>query len=739
MDDRRADSRMIKRIKFVAIVLGVVCFAAVIVKLFYMQVINYDFYQSKAENLQTRDITLYPTRGTIYDTNMKPLAISANTEMLILMGNKLESDEQRAMIAAALSEILELEYETVRKKTRDTSSYIVISRGIEKDKADAVREFISKNKLSSCMYMLEDSTRYYPYSNFLAHVLGFVGSDEQGLAGIEYMYDDVLSGTVGRMVTATNVSGDELPFEYETYFEAVDGNSLVLTIDEVLQHYLEKNLEIAYNDNNVQESAIGIVMDVNTGAVLAMATYPDYDPNNAFTIVDTELAHQIDMIEDANEKAAAKSNALYKQWSNQAVSLAYHPGSTFKIITASIALEENVVDLNTTFVCSGSYTVGVERIHCWRSYNPHNTQNLALAIQNSCNPAFIQMGLMIGKETFTKYFEAFGLRSKTGVDLPGETTGLYNLKQEIDLAVYSFGQNFSVSPLQLITAVSAVANGGTLLKPYIVKEILTPDGSVVQSNSRTEVRQVISEETSAIMRELVESVVTVGTGKNAYTAGYRVAGKTGTTEKIAEQLQEGKELRIASFVAFAPADDPEIAVLIILDEPTGDTVTAGITVAPVIRRFMEEAMPYLGVEPQYTEEELENQDITIPDLRGMTLSDANDRLKWLGINGATNGSGEKVVDQLPAPGSVVSNTATVMLYMESSAPQKQITMPDLSGMSLEKARSTLQSIGLYVRVTGAKNGTGNIAVIKQDVPGGETVNYGQVITIELSDLDQRAD
>ena len=739
MDDRRADSRMIKRIKFVAIVLGVVCFAAVIVKLFYMQVIKYDFYREKAENLQTREIILYPSRGTIYDTNMKPLAVSANNEMLILMGNKLKTDEERAMIAAACSEILELDYESMRQKTQSRSSYIVISRGIEKDKADRLRAFISENKLSQCMYFLEDSTRYYPYSSFLAQVIGFVGADEQGLAGIEYMYDDILSGTEGRMVTATNVSGDELPFEYETYYEAVDGNSLVLTVDEVLQHYLEKNLEIAYNDNNVQESAVGIVMDVNTGAILAMATYPDYDPNNAFTIVDTELAAQIDMIEDANEKAAAKSNALYKQWSNQAVSLAYHPGSTFKIITAAIALEEAVVDLTTNFYCSGSQVVGVNRIHCWRSYNPHYNQNLAQAIQNSCNPAFIQMGLKIGKETFDKYFEAFGLKSKTGVDLPGETTGLYNLKQEIDLAVYSFGQNFSVSPLQLITAVSAVANGGTLLKPYIVKEILDADGKVVQSNSRTVVRQVVSEETSSIMRELVESVVTVGTGKNAYTAGYRVAGKTGTTEKIAEQLQEGKELRIASFVAFAPANDPEIAVLIILDEPTGDTITAGITVAPVIRRFMEEAMPYLGVEPQYTEEELKNKDITIPDLRGLTLADANDRLKRLGINGSSSGTGNVIVDQLPAPGSVVSNTATVMLYMESSAPVKQITMPDLTGMSLEKARSTLQSIGLYVRVTGAKNGTGNIAVIKQDVPRGEIVNYGQVITIELSDLDQRAD
>ena len=737
MSNKRADKSMLIRIKVVAIFLAIACFAAVIVKLFYMQVIDYDFYQSKAENLQTREKILYPTRGTIYDTNMKPLAISANTEMLILMGNKLKDDFQRADIALALSEILEVEYNDIHKKTQNKSSYIVIQRGIEKEKADVIREYISENELATCMYMLQDSTRYYPYNNSLSHVLGFVGSDEQGLSGIEYMYDDILGGTVGRIVTATNAKGEELPIEHETYYEAEDGNSLVLTIDEVLQHYLEKNLEIAYNDNKVQQNAIGIVMDPNTGAILAMASYPDYNPNDAFTIVDTELADKIAGIEDENEKSAARSNALYKQWSNRAVGFTYYPGSTFKILTASMGLEEGVISPSSKFTCLGSVKVGVETIHCWRSYNPHGTQDLEHAIMNSCNPAFIQIGFKIGKENFTKYVNAFGLRSKTGVDLPGEATGLYNLNQEIDLAVYSFGQNFSLTPIQLLTSVSAVANGGMLLQPYIVKEVLDSEGNVVESFGRNEIRQVISKQTSDTMREMLENVVTVGTGKNAYTMGYRVAGKTGTTEKIADQ-QEGEELRISSFVAFAPADDPQIAVLILLDEPTVQPVTAGITVAPVIRRFMEEAMPYLGVEPQYTADELKNKDITIPDIVGMTLAEANAALKAVGINGSSNGTGDRVQAQLPVAGSVVSNSATVIMYMDGQAPQTTITMPDLSGMTLERAKSTLQSRGLYVKITGAQ-GSGNIVVTKQDVEAGSTVAYGQVITIEMSDLDQRAD
>ena len=731
---------MLIKLRIIAILLSFVLFSAVIVRLFYMQVLNYDFYESRAMSNQTRDKTLYPARGTIYDTNMKPLAISASTEMLILMGNKLESDEQRAYIAENLSGILGLSYGEVFTKTQKTSSYIVISRGVEKDAADEVRAFIKANKgYDKFLYFLNDSTRYYPYGNFLSHVLGFVGSDEQGLSGVEYYYNEELSGTVGRSVTATNPRGDEMPFEYEIYYEAEDGHSLVLTIDEVLQHYLEKNLEVAYNDNKVRQSVTGIVMDVNTGGILAMASYPDFDPNSPFVITDEEMVLELAGIKNDEERNAKRSEELYKQWNNKAISFTYYPGSTFKIITASTGLEEGAISTSSTFVCNGHYKVGTRSISCWKSDGSHGTQTLAKAIQNSCNPAFMQIGFKIGKEIFSKYVEAFGLREKTGIDLPGEAVGLYNLKQDIDLAVYSFGQNFTITPIQLITAVSAVANGGTLLKPYIVKEVLDKDGNVLQSFGRNEVRQVVSKDTSETMCGLLEGVVKYGTGKNAYVAGYRVCGKTGTTEKIAEQLQTGADdLRVSSFVAFAPADNPQIAVLILLDEPTVQPVTGGLTVAPVIRRFLEEAMPYLGVEPQYTEDELKSKDVTVPNILGLTLDKANAVLKAAGINGITSGSGDTVTDQLPAAGSIISNNANVMIFMGGSAPDTPITMPDLSGMSLDRAQKTLQNIGLYVKVEGVKTSSGNIVVTKQSIESGETVKYGDVITIELSDMDQRA-
>ncbi len=731
---------MLRRLRFTAVVLSFLLFSLVIVRLFYMQVINYDFYETRAMSNQTRDKTLYPARGTIYDTNMKPLAISASTEMLILMGNKLESDEQRAYIAENLSGILGMSYGDVFAKTQSTSRYIVISRGVEKDAADEVRAFIKANSgYDKFMYFLNDSTRYYPYGNFLSHVLGFVGSDEQGLSGIEYVYEEELSGTVGRSVTATNPRGDEMPFEYEIYYEAEDGHSLVLTIDEVLQHYLEKNLEVAYNDNKVRQGVTGIVMDVNTGGILAMATYPDFDPNEPFVLTNDDVVKELATIKDADERNAKRSEELDKQWNNKAVSFTYYPGSTFKIITASTGLEEGVISTSSTFICGGSYKVGTRSISCWKSDGSHGTQTLAKAIQNSCNPAFMQIGFKIGKELFTKYVEAFGLREKTGIDLPGEAVGLYNLTQDIDLAVYSFGQNFTITPIQLITAVSAVANGGTLLKPYLVKEILDKDGNVLESFGRTEIRQVISSETSEIMCGLLEGVVKYGTGKNAYVAGYRVCGKTGTTEKIAEQLQTGADdLRVSSFVAFAPADNPQIAVLILLDEPTVQPVTGGLTVAPVIRRFLEEAMPYIGVEPQYTEDELKSKDVTVPNILGLTLEKANAVLKAAGINGITSGSGDTVTDQLPAAGSIISNNANVMIFMGGSAPDTPITMPDLSGMTLDRAQKTLQNIGLYVKVEGIKTGTGNVIVTKQSIESGETVKYGDVIIIELSDMDQRA-
>ncbi|MEA5038890.1 MAG: penicillin-binding transpeptidase domain-containing protein [Clostridiaceae bacterium] len=742
---RKAESKTRRRVWVLAVCFGILAFAAVAVRLFQLQVFDHEFYEAQAASLQTRDKVIYPTRGTIYDCNGKPLAISADTEMVTLEAVKIDSDEQGLLIAQKLSEILGLDYDDVLAKVQKRASYAVIKRGVEKDVADQIRAFVKENKLDS-VFLSADSTRYYPYGNFLSNVLGFVGSDEQGLGGLEIQYEDELAGTPGRIVTATNAKGEEMPFEYEMYYEPEEGHSLILTIDEVLQHYLEKNLEVAYKDNNVQVGTMGIVMDVNTGGILAMACYPDFDPNTPFTLTDQEAAAEIAAMTDSDAQKKARSDALYAQWNNKTISYTYYPGSTFKIITASSALEEGVINLDSTFTCTGHITVGGRSIACWRYYNPHGTQTLSQAIQNSCNPAFVQIGLRLGAEKFSKYVSAFGLREKTGIDLPGEAVGLFNLNQEIDLAVYSFGQNFTITPLQLITAVSAVANGGTLLQPHVVKEIVDSEGNLIQSFDRTEVRQVISKQTSETMAQLLEGVVKVGTGKNAYTAGYRVAGKTGTTENIAKEQAAAKQgisaqYRISSFIAFAPADNPQIAVLIVLDEPTVAPVTGGITVAPVIRRFMEEAMPYLNVNPVYTEDELQEKDVTVPDVIGLSYSEAENKLQGVGLQVRTEGEGSTVTDQLPRAGTQISGKSKAVLYLGGAAPQKTVVVPDLSGLSLDEATTQLQSRGLYIRVSGgaAYSDTGNIVVTKQDVDPETELSYGGVVTVEVSDLSQRSE
>ena len=768
---RKADRRTRRRIAFATVLFCILCSAAVICRLAWLQIINQEFYEKRALSSQTRDITIYPTRGTIYDTNGKPLAISAATQMLIvnprqirpressdlsdaerlLLGLDLEAkytltDQQKdtvknyriELLVAELPGLLEeLDAETVRTKTTADNAYQVLARGVEKDRVDAIRRFMNDNKLVGPLYFAEDSTRYYPYGSFLAHVLGCVGTDEQGLTGLEKKYDELLTGTAGRAVTLTDANGNALSEDYEQYYPAEEGHSIVLTIDEVLQHYLEKNLEIAYNDNDVQGSAIGLVMDVNDGGILAMASYPDFDPNDPFVLAE-DVQAEIDAITDAEKKATARSNAVYQQWSNKCVSFLYYPGSTFKIITTAAALEEGLVSENSQFYCSGSLKVdGWDRpISCWKKAG-HGPQNLAQVLQNSCNPAIMNIGFSLGQMRFTEYVEAFGLRDKSGIELTGEAVGLYNMKSNVDLAVYSFGQNFSLTPLQMITAVSAVANGGTLLEPHIVKEVLNADGTVLESHQRTEVRQVISKETSDLMREMLESVVQVGTGKNAYIAGYRVAGKTGTTENIERKNKDKEDVYVTSFVAFAPADNPQIAVLILLDEPTVGNISGGINTAPVVRRFLEEALPYLDIDPIYTEAEQASKSVIMPDLTGMSYSDAEAALKKLGMTCTSQGSDARVTDQVPAANATVASNTKAVLYLGGSKPEKQVTVPDLTGKSLNNARTALQNLGLYVLVSGGVS-DGSQTVTKQDVTQGTQVAYGTVVTVETSDTSQQS-
>ena len=739
----KTDKSQRGRILFLMAVLGVLCFVGIFVRLVWMQVFRYDFYLEKALSQQTADKVLYPVRGTIYDAKGKPLAISASTEMVTLEAKKIDSEEQGLLIAEGLSEILGLEYEEVLEKVQKKASWAMLKRGVEKDEADAVRAFVKEHKLDS-VYLSADSTRYYPYGSFLSHVLGFVGTDEQGLGGLESYYDDVLTGTEGRVVTSVSANGTELAEDYEIYYPAQDGKNLNLTIDVVLQQYLEKNLEIAYRDNNVAEHASGIVIDVKTGAILAMAGYPDFDPNEPFTITSQSVLDKLAAITDPEKLAEERSKALYAQWRNNNISYTYSPGSTFKTITASAALEEGTLNTNTSFYCPGfKYVDNWGNIRCWK-HEGHGSENLFQAVQNSCNPAFMTIGEALGKENLKKYVEAFGLLNKTGIDLPGESLGMFNLNSNIDLAVYSFGQNFTVTPLQMISAIGAVANGGSLMQPYVVSSITDANGTVVESFAPTVQRQVMSARNSELMREILESVVTVGTGKNAYIAGYHVAGKTGTTEKIDKQNQifqeTGKEveLRIASFYAFAPADDPQIAILILLDEPNVDNIGGGTCVAPAVRRFLEEALPYLNVDPTYTEAELAVKDVTMPDITGMTIKQAEAAMKKAGISYRVVGSDTTVTAQLPAAGSVISNSSTAILYLGTPAQSNLVTVPDLTKKSPEAARAALERLGLYIHTTGAQFNDSGAVVYKQEQLAGQQVPYGSVIHVELSDPSQLA-
>lgn len=737
--NKRADSGLYFRILFIAVLLGVVAFVGIGARLFTLQVIQYDKYSEKAKSQQTKDKTITPNRGGIYDTNMKPLAMSASTEMVTIEAIKIKTDEEAQLIAKNISEILGLEYESVLKKAQSKTTYAVLKKGVEKDVADKVRAFVKENSITS-IFLVPDSTRYYPFGNFASHVLGFVGSDQQGLDGIESLYEKYMKGIPGRLVTATNIKGEEMPFSYETYVDAVDGNDVVLTIDEVIQHYVEQNIKVAYDDNGVEQYVASIVMDVKTGGILAMASTPEYDPNQPFVIANKKTQAYLDTLQgDAKETEFKKE--LSAQWRNKMVSDTYNPGSTFKIITAAMALEENVVPEGWTFNCTGSIMVpGWNKpIKCWKD-GGHGVQTFEQAVENSCNPAFITIGRMVGVSNFSKYFKAFGLNEKTGIDVSGESKGIYyneSSMTEVDLAISSFGQGFQITPIQLLTAVSAVANDGYLMKPHLVKEVRDKDGNVLESFEKEPLRQVVSEETSKKVMKILEGVVSNGTGKNAYVPGYRVGGKTGTSEKKLLQAQTGEKKYITSFVAVAPADDPKIAVIVLLDEPTKYPISGGVQAAPVVRKIIEDTLPYLNVAPVYTEAELAVKDVNVPSVTEMTEAQAATALKALGFKYKKVGTGEKVTEQMPIAGSAVPPSVEIVLYMGEERPKDMVSVPDLTGMSYEKAKATLKGINLYMSSGGIVS-SNSLTVRKQSVAPGEKVVAGTVITVELSDKNQSA-
>lgn len=697
--------------------------------LIYAGLINGEENRLKAERNQLSDTQIAAERGTIYDSNMNVLAKSASAWLVYINPSQIKNDTQKELVVNGLSQILGVDADSVRTKAEKTKTgYQKIAGEVETDVKEALEAYIDENKdnkLSTIIGIDPDTKRYYPYSSFASTIIGFTNSDDQGVGGIEMQYDDDLTGVSGRIITAKNAQQGSMSSDYETTYDAKPGESLVLTIDEVIQYYLEQGLEQALVDTGAKY-AYGIVMDTDTGAILGMTSKPDFDLNNPRKISNAALSETIAAITDDTQRAQATTNALYAQWRNRTISDTYEPGSVFKTIVVSAALEEGVVDLNTTYTCTGGIQVADNYQRCWKA-GGHGHETLTQGLMNSCNPFFITIGQSLGKERFYKYFEAFGLTEKTGIDLPAEAKPVagktYHALESMgisELSSSSFGQTFQVSPIQMITAVNTIANGGKLMQPYVVDSKLDSDGNVVYKTTPTVKRQVISEKTASTVADMMEQVVSIGTGKNAYVAGYHVAGKTGTSEKIGTD-----GAYIASFAGFAPADNPEISILIAIDEPTGDH--GGSTVAaPITGMLLEKILTYLNVEPQYEDDELSSISSVAPSLVGKTVGDAKVAASKFTVK--VVGSGEKVLSQTPAAGQQMRSGGVIVVYTEENAAKQTATVPNLCNMSMSQANSAAVNAGFNIRLSGTTN-SGEVLSYKQSVNAGEKAEIGSVITV----------
>lgn len=730
-------SKLMRRCLIIMSCILLLGFGTAILRLTQLTVVDgQDLYQDAVEQ-QLADTTISARRGSIYDKNGTVLAQSATVWKVVLSPNNFENDTERTIVSKGLSEILGIEQENIYQKAKSNSYYSVVKRQIESDTRDKVLEFIDKiekeNDITGVIDLLEDYKRYYPYNEFASSVIGFTGSDDQGLAGLEYQYNEELTGTPGRLVTAKNGNMTEMPFQYEQKVDAVDGNSLVLTIDETIQHIMEKYLDQGILENDVYNRAVAVMMEVDTGAILGLAVEGGYDLNDPFTITDRNAIAEISKLV-GSEKEKAESAALTAQWKNKAVSDTYYPGSVFKVITASMALEENKVNDRSTFTCTGYYTPveGVDPIGCHNT-SGHGTQTFAEAICNSCNPAFMQIGASVGKDKFWEYFQAFGYNEKTGIDLPGEASGIFFSDiTDLDLAIASFGQGISVTPIEMVAAISAVANGGELLQPYIVKQIIDPDGNVVKSTDKIVKRQVVSKETCEKLSEILELNATEGSGKNGYVAGYRVAGKTGTSEKKVDVNGDGINDYIASFCGYAPADDPKVCLLVYFDAPQGANYYGSAVAAPVFSQIMSEVMPYLEVSTQYTDEEIESMDTTANSYTGLSIEEAKTKVETDGYTCVVKGDGTTVAAQLPAASTRIPQGGTVVLYTSlEEVTNGEVEVPDFSGLTLSAANDLAALYNLNISVSGV-GGTGDAVVLTQSVAAGEKVSEGTVITLNFT-------
>ncbi|MDO4847602.1 MAG: penicillin-binding transpeptidase domain-containing protein [Clostridiaceae bacterium] len=712
----------------IALFILIAAFLTCVGSLVRVALVHGEEYKLKAEKNQLLDTTISAERGTIYDSNMNVLAKSASAWLIYIVPSKIENDTQRDLVVEILSSTLSLDAESVREKTMRESNYIKIAGEVEEEQKDEIKKFISehgKEKLSNIIGIDPDTKRYYPYSSFASSIIGFVNTDDEGTLGVELTYNGELTGVSGRIVTAKNARQKKMASEYETTYEAQQGANLVLTIDEVVQYYLEQSLDQAIIDTGCKY-AYGIIMDVDTGAILAMTSKPDFDLNNPNVISNKLVADKISEILDEEEKKTETLNARFAQWRNRTVSDTYEPGSVFKTVVVSAALEENVVDLNTTYTCVGGIQVANNYQKCWR-HGGHGTETLTQGLMNSCNPFFITIGQKLGKDKFFKYFEAFGFTEKTGIDVPAEANPVANVTYHAlesmgisELSSSSFGQTFQVSPIQMVTAISAIANGGKLMTPYVVDSMLDSDGNVIKKTQPVVRRQVISEKTASTVADMMEAVVSKGTGKNAYVAGYHVAGKTGTSEKI------GKEgAYIASFAGFAPANNPRIAILIAIDEPAG-AHGGGVVAAPIAGQILEKVLTYLNVEPQYEDNEMANISSTAPALIGKTLQEA--RSMTAGYTLKIVGKGDKVIAQSPAADSQIRTGGVIVLYTEEQYEKQTAIVPDLTNMTMSQANSAAVNAGFNIRFSGTTNET-EVMSYKQSLEANTEAELGSVITV----------
>lgn len=748
--ERRANRMILVRTLALLGVFGVLTFCVLVGKLWQIQIVDHDKYEELAIDQQTRDVSVSANRGTIYDSQGNILAISASVQNLILSPRDVEkNDLDKDLIADGLSEILGIDRDKIMKRLEKTNSaWEQVATKLEDEEAEQVRQFILDNKLSAGLYLTPDTKRYYPYSSLASQVIGFVDYENKGAYGLEAIYNDALSGENGRVITAKNASGTEMLSNYEAYIDEENGCDLHLTLDATIQYYAEKTLEEGIEQYEAQYGGFCIVMNPKTGAIYAMASYPDYDLNEPRVIKDTATAEQLAALQaDENtsdeDYQTALGNAQYTQWRSKALNDTYEPGSTFKPLVVAAALEEGAVTESSTFFCSGSIQVADRTINCHK-HEGHGLQTLRQAVMNSCNPALVQIGQKLGAEKFYDYMEDYGLMDTTGIDLQGEGLGSIWTREEftgpyglVSLATASFGQRFTVTPIQLIAAESAVINGGSLLEPYVVQSVTDSDGNVLDYHETQVVRKVISEDTSATVRSILESVVgDGGTGKNAYVAGYRIGGKTGTSQT----LTDGR--LIVSFMGFAPADDPDVIVLLAYDGPKqsspGSNYTAGgyyisggnmaaVKAGPLIAEILD----YMGIEKQYTDAELSQMDVSVPNVTGQTPAEAERLLTQKNLNYRTVGSGAAVTGQIPSAGVSIPGGSTVVLYLGEDAPQDQVTVPDLTGKSLAVVQDALENLDLYLRASGATDQSSTAA--SQSIAAGTEVPRGTVIEVQFAD------